>query len=222
MNSIIKKGSNHYILKLTNHKYSKIISNSIIKILDNSYYDKDYCIIQIICENIISFSEYLKNNNYKISEQKCIQLIDNLYKNFSYIIKQNYGIYGIDIEDIIIVDNIFIFISPKYILPLHNSINSNLLFMTLFEPLLSKPYFSSPEIINISTIPASIRIECFYYSLASLVVYCLTNKYIFEGNDLKSVEEIKIIIQSINFSKLYWFLERCLHPNSEERKCFLI
>jgi hypothetical protein len=220
----IKKDSiNHYILKLTNNNYSKIIGNSIIKILDNSYYDKDTHSIHLIYENVITFSDYLKNNNYKLTEQKCIQLIDNLYKHFSYIIKGGYGLYGIDLQDIILVDDLFVFVSSNNILSLHNSkINNNALFMTLYEPLLIKPYFSSPEIINISIIPATIRIECFYYSLASLVIYCLTNKYIFEGNDIKSVEEIKKIIQLIKFGKLYWFLERCLHPNPEERKCFLI
>ncbi|MDI9312990.1 MAG: hypothetical protein QM535_22455, partial [Limnohabitans sp.] len=67
-----------------------------------------------------------------------------------------------------------------------------------------------------------IRTECFYYTLASFIVYCLTNKYIFEGNDVKSFEEINMIIHTIKFGKLFWFLERCLHPNPEERKCFLI
>lgn len=224
MYEIKQESTNHYIVKLSNHKYSKIIINSIIKILDNSYYDKDTYSIHIICENLQTFSQYLNINNYKLSEQKCIQLIDNLYKHYSIIIKDNYGLYGIDLQDIIIVDNIFIFANSDYILPLYNSKihSNNSQFMTLFEPLLSKPYFSSPEIINITTIPATIRIECFYYSLASLIIYCLTNKYIFEGNDIKSDNHIHTIIQSIKFGKLYWFLERCLQSKPEERKCFLI
>jgi hypothetical protein len=95
----------------------------------------------------------------------------------------------------------------------------------LIEPLVKLPYFSSPEIIKITSIPASIPLETFYYSLASLVIYCLTNKYLFEGNDIKSEKEINEIIsdtQFIKFGKLYWFLERCLYLNPRERKCFLM
>lgn len=223
MYELKQQGINHYILKLTTHKYSKILVSSIIKLFQNSYYNKDTQSIHFICENIITFSDYLKNNNFKLSEQKCIQIISDLYKHYTNIIKENYGLYGIDIQDIIMIDEMCIFISPKYILPLqHSRLHSNILTMTLFEPLISIPYFSSPEIINITVLPATIRTECFYYTLASFIVYCLTNKYIFEGNDVKSFEEINMIIHTIKFGKLFWFLERCLHPNPEERKCFLI
>jgi hypothetical protein len=123
-----------------------------------------------------------------------------------------------------LVDNVFIFVSSRYILPLHNKkINDNILsVMSLFEPPSKIPYFSSPELINLTVIPAIIPLQSFYYSLASLIVYCLTNKYLFEGNDVKSDQEINAILSSIKFGKLYWFLERCLHSKPEERKCLLI
>jgi hypothetical protein len=216
----LKQENVHYY-KLTLN--SQILGNSILKMFDNSYYNKDDKTVHFTCEKIQTFSEYLKESKYILSEQICIQIIDNLYKQFSYIIQDKYCLYGIDIEDILLVDNVFIFVSSRYILPLQNSkLHSNILIMKLFEPLLHIPYFSSPELIKMTSIPATIPIQTFYYSLASLVVYCLTNKYLFEGNDVKTVEEINVILGSVKFCKLYWFLERCLHPNPEERKCFLI
>uniref|UniRef100_A0A6C0IVN7 Protein kinase domain-containing protein n=1 Tax=viral metagenome TaxID=1070528 RepID=A0A6C0IVN7_9ZZZZ len=197
------------------------IIHSITKILHNSYYNKDTATLHFVAGEFNTLPNYLKKKGFQLDEKQSIQMISDLYKQFSILVNDyKCCIYGFDAENIIVVDDTFVFVSSNYILPLQST-NTNS--VTLFEPLVKLPYFSSPEIIQLTTIPATISINSFYYSLASLIIYCLTNKYILEGNDIKSEQEIKEIMnKNIKFGKLIWFLEKCLHLDPNQRKCFLI
>lgn len=68
----------------------------------------------------------------------------------------------------------------------------------------------SPEISNITSLPSKIHYQSSYYSLAALVIYCLLNK------DIQAIEEIveenlETLLKPIFYTKIYWFLKRCLH-----------
>ena len=74
------------------------------------------------------------------------------------------------------------------------------------------PLFNNPEIIKIKELPSKINYKCSYYSLGLLIGYCLFGSDILE----KNIEEI---LESISFTKLYFFLKRCF-DNLDER-CLL-
>jgi hypothetical protein len=63
------------------------------------------------------------------------------------------------------------------------------------------------EIGNITTLPSKIHYQSSYYSLAALVIYCLLNK---EKVETKG-EDLETILKPIFYTKIYWFLKRCLH-----------
>jgi hypothetical protein len=127
----------------------------------------------------------------------------------------NYGFYGFSINDILVVDGLFLFCNTQYLVPLQNE---NFIFI---EPI-STPYFSSPEIFKLRTLPSEINYKCCYYSLGLLVVFCLLNNYLLVGNELKTTEEIENILNPLFNTKIYWFIKRCIVPDINKRILLLI
>jgi serine/threonine protein kinase len=126
-----------------------------------------------------------------------------------------YGFYGFDINDILVIDDIFIFCSAEHLLPI---VDDNIIF---YSPI-KTPYFSSPEILELTTLPSEINYKCSYYSLGALVVFCLLNKYLLVGNEIKSLEEVEVILSPLYNTKIYWFIKRCLEENVDKRVLLLI
>ena len=208
---------NEYTYSLKIHGHNIIpLYQTIINMLKNAYYDNETETIIFTAENIKPLKKILFNkNDNKMGLNQCIKMIDELTKQISYLKTINYGFYGFDINDILVIDGIFLFCNTQYLYPLYKD---NFLFI---EPL-SQPYFSSPEIIKLTILPTEINNKCSYYSLGVLVVFCLLNNYLLVSNELKTPEEIDNIMKPIFNTKIYWFLKRCLEPNLEKRVLLLI
>ena len=208
---------NEYTYSLKIHGHNIIpLYQTIINMLKNAYYDNETETIIFTAENIKPLKNILFNkNDNKMGLNQCIKMIDELTKQISYLKTINYGFYGFDINDILVIDGIFLFCNTQYLYPLYKD---NFLFI---EPL-SQPYFSSPEIIKLTILPTEINNKCSYYSLGVLVVFCLLNNYLLVSNELKTPEEIENIMKPIFNTKIYWFLKRCLEPNLEKRVLLLI
>lgn len=208
---------NEYTYSLKIHGHNIIpLYQTIINMLKNAYYDNETETIIFTAENIKPLKNILFNkNDNKMGLNQCIKMIDELTKQISYLKTINYGFYGFDINDILVIDGIFLFCNTQYLYPLYKD---NFLFI---EPL-SQPYFSSPEIIKLTILPTEINNKCSYYSLGVLVIFCLLNNYLLVSNELKTPEEIENIMKPIFNTKIYWFLKRCLEPNLEKRVLLLI
>jgi hypothetical protein len=189
------------------------IYQTIMKMLNSTHYNSDTHSIDFSAEHVIPFKQYL--TTHKINFNVCIKMIDELTKQILFLKKINYGFYGIDINDILIIDNKFIFCSAQNILPIVNN-------AFIFYAPINRPYFSNPEILELTTLPAEINYKCVYYSLGALVVFCLFNKYLLVGNEIKDTKEIDTILSPINNTKLYWFLKRCLTEQIDKRVLLLI
>ena len=101
------------------------------------------------------------------------------------------------------------FCSTRYLLPLVNE-------LIIFNSPIKQAYFSNPELLNLTTLPSEISYKCCYYSLGSLVIYCLLNAYI------KSFEQIEKVIEPLYNTKIYWFVKRCLDSDINKRELLLI
>jgi hypothetical protein len=208
------KQINEFTYSLKIHgQYILPIYKTIKKMLKTAYYDSDTESIFFSAEKVITFKQYISNRKLEIKQ--CIKMIDELTKQMAYLKSMDYGFYGFGVNDILVVDNLFLFCSTQYLIPLQND---NFIFI---EPI-SNPYFSSPEIIGITTLPSEINYKCCYYSLGVLVVFCLLNNYLLVGNELKSTEEIECILMPFLNTKIYWFIKRCLEPKVEKRILLLI
>ena len=207
-----------YNLKI-NGDFEDQLYYTINKMLKSSYYDDETNSIFFSAENVISLKQYILDTIYKkVSYATCIKLIDDLSKQLFCLNDLGYGFYGFDINDILVIDNTFIFCSTQYLLELDESDNTNIIFTSLIK----KPYFSNPELFKLTSLPSKINHKCCYYSLGLLVVFLLMNKYLLVGNEFKTSKEIDNILQPINNTKIYWFLKRCLDDDINNRKLLLV
>ena len=77
--------------------------------------------------------------------------------------------------------------------------------------------FFTPELQELTGIPAKISWKSAYYSLASLVLTCLTGEFLL-GNKSSAGE----ILDKLYATKLYWALMRCLEPEPKDRYYLII
>ena len=196
-----------YNLKI-NGEFNIYIYKLIEKFIKTSNLDYATDSIYFCAENVISFKDYLlKNNN--LSHNKCIKLIYDLTNQILYLKKLGYSFYGFDINDILVVDELFMFCSAEYVVPL---VNESIIF---YSPI-KQAYFSNPELYNLTSLPSEISYKCCYYSLGTLVIYCLLNAYINRS------EQIEKVIEPLYNTKIYWFIKRCLDSDINKRELLLI
>ena len=200
-----------YSLKIQGD-YVSALYKSMQKVMKSIHHDEEKSVIFFSAENVVTFKEYLsEHRTYK----KCIKMIDDLTKQMIYLKKRGYGFYGFDVDDILTIDDMCVFCSTKHLLPV---IEDNIIF---YFPI-KTPYFSSPEIIKLTSLPSEITYKCSFYSLGAVVVFYLLNNYLLVGNEIKSVEDIENILLPLNNTKIYWFIKKCLEKNIHNRVLLLI
>lgn len=224
--SIIKDNENSCILSLHNMSYASgnILYQSIIRTHENTLGFIDPIKKELhfrICSHVYNLLDFFKTKG-RISYLQCMLMIGFLSKQIKQLEEMNYCLLGFDLEDIIVIDDyIFVFVNNKYLLPFDKYEYNKDRVVSLLAPI-KKPYFSSPELIEIIKIPTQIHYKSSYYSLASLVIYFLLDEYMFKGNEVKTDEDIETILRPIHCTKMYWFLKRCLVSSPAKRVLLFI
>ena len=218
MYSIQKKGDNKYSLFIKNSLHRKdfyeffILTNYVPFTFIDSESESESDSLFFHAEEICLLDDLLKKQEYKLSQEQCLHMIRDIGRQIKYFEKKKLAFLGFNIQDILVINkNKFLIIATEFIKPFDSSFFIHLL--GFFE----KPYFSSPEIINVKKLPYKIHYKSCYYSLGVLVAFCLLNEYLLKGNEILSGEKIQTILQPIYLSKMYWFLIRCLNEKVEER-----
>lgn len=210
--------SNQFCLYIEG-EFKKQIYDSLTKtkIIKNTVYDVKNESLYFNAEKVINLSTYLKEKpNNKLSENECINLIFYLSKQIKYNELTNYTFYGFDLDDILVIDDeIFIIANSNNLLPIKNN-------FLILDYLFTKPYFNSPELQEINILPAKIHYKSCYYSLGCLVTYLLLKTYLLVGNDIKDENELDNILLPFYYTKLYWFLKRCLIKDYNKRILLLV
>jgi hypothetical protein len=195
------------------YKYDLYFSVSKTKLLSNSFYDDETNTLIFSAESAERLSDYLDTcENGKMDYLSVIRLIHSISKQMIYLHENNFSFFGFDLDDILVVDKSLFFVaSSNYLLPIVDQTN-----IVFYNPI-KMPYFSNPELFQIHSIPSEINYKCSYYSLGLLVVYCLLNNYLLVGNQIKTDEEIEKALSAIKYTKMYWFLNRCMNSTCEKR-----
>lgn len=214
MYKLTKINDHTYSLKI-HGDYSECLYKLIKIFIKTAHLNYETNTIHFSAENVETLETYFLNQNKSLSYRNCVNLVDDLTKQIIYLHKLNYSFYGFDIKDIIKIDDKYLFCSTRYLLPLTND-------YFIFDCPIDKPYFSSPEIIKLTKLPSRISYKCFYYSIGLLITFCLLNTYLLVGNEIKTVEEIDIILKPLHNTKIYWFIKRCLEEDINTRSILLI
>jgi hypothetical protein len=147
-----------------------------------------------------------------------IKMIYNLSKQIAYLETIMMSFYGYNLDDILVInDNTFFIASTKYLV----NINANDNYIYFYKPI-DKPYFSSPELNELTKLPSIIHYKSSYYSLGTLVAFCLLNTNLLVSKEKRSEKDIENILKPFFYTKIYWFLKRCLNKDCEQRVLLFI
>lgn len=192
----------NYCIKLEGD-YVDVLYDFLIKLVPNATYDSYSKCVYFSAEKVSVLTSVNKMwDSY-------VDLIDCLSKQMLYLKNLGYGFYGFGMKDILTIDDKYIIINNDVLKELHND-------YIIIDSLIEKPYFSSPEIINMKVLPSRVYYSCEFYSLGSLLVYCLFGKHLFIEEDVDRV------LFPITNTKIYWFIKRCIHEDVKKRSLLLI
>jgi hypothetical protein len=171
--------------------------------MDSVYYDslmnnfiKSFTISKIK----IPLPQYLKKHGW-LSYNDAIHMIWYLGKQQEYLLSLGYGIYGLELSDIVVMDGCkFFCINSDKVVEINKQ--GQLSFLKPFLPL-DDYGFLAPEIMMINSLPSYADTNCFFYSLGLMVLYSMFGS--------REKEEL----DTIYGTKLYWCMfrllkERCL------------
>jgi hypothetical protein len=179
------------------------LCNSIQKLIKGSYVDHDSNSVYFSAEKAVPF-----NPNNRLSYHTCIQMVDDLTKQIMLLHKFGYGIYGFNMNDILTIDEHFVFCSTQHMLPLMDD-------HFVFNAPIRRPYFSSPELDKLTKLPSKLNYKCCYYSLGTFVGLCLLNIHLL-------VEDFEKLIEPLHDTKIYWFIKNCTNEDVNKRILLLI
>jgi len=208
-----KLNTNSYIITLKNGPIQEIYKSiSETNILSNIFFDDTNNVetIMFTAEKVRPISILLKEG--KLTNQQITKMIYDLSKQIAYLEINMMSFYGYNLDDILVInDNTFFIASTKHL----TNINAKDYYIYFYKPIV-KPYFSSPELNELTKLPAKIDYRSSYYSLGALILFCSTNVYIF-AEQIEEEQNLLEILEPINYTKPYWFLKRCFYKNCKER-----
>jgi hypothetical protein len=213
--SIKKKKKNEFIMLIKNWDgdYNKFWDNfpvSLMKVVKIDAKSEDTQEITIKAERMELLSDLIKRNK-TMDYTDCLVLLKDIGNQIQSLEMFNMGIPFLKPSDILVVDSRHYFI-----------INTSRILMVSNKTLtINTPYkrssFFTPELQELTGIPAKISWKSAYYSLASLVLTCLTGEFLL-GNKSSAGE----ILDKLYATKLYWALMRCLETEPKDRYYLII
>lgn len=219
--SILKKKDNYELqIKKINQKFENFLLESLN--INNIVTEKKclktgICKINFKANNVVPLKKLINSKKY-LNYDYLSYLFLFLKKQIQFLKENNIGILFLSIDDIVCIQNdkimYFLFLNSNYLF----EINENQMLVTKSFEKKNPTNFLSPELLNVNSIPFDVNYKCVYFSLASLVAFCINGKKIDIFNPMNwSADDFKLILQSIENTKLYWALLRCREVNPNDR-----
>ena len=203
---IYQKDNKYYINNLNN-----LNQNKSFNILFDSFQLETNDFSSIF--SLISLKDFLINNHF--NNDIISKFLKSLYKQINFIIERKYSISFIDISDIMVIDNDkFLFCNFEKLIQINNKKQ-----ITLTQTYDKRNMFIPPELMKNNIIPISIPYTSFYYSLGSIIIYCLQYHYKHDKIDNKQLSSYEIL-QQHKYNKFYFTINNFL--NIEPSKRFFI
>ena len=186
--------------------------------------------------DVLTMREYLKRARHATELHAALRLVHDLGRQLQALIAAGRGIACIGVEDVVIIthrdsdsfahgsiNDLDCTLGDSRMDPQFLFLNDHLLFeldndgALIIDHALPKKLsaFLSPELRVLlksnAPLPQSVHFKTIYHSAAQLIIYFLLNA---EDAEDASAE----YLNPIKYTKLYWFLMRCLTPVSAERK----
>jgi hypothetical protein len=217
----IVEGPHKGIFKIIFAYPSRALINSLIKtkIIQGGTATDDYKTLQFRANTVTT----LKQNTNKNTASFAIQATSSLATQLSYLITaESHTIIGYAPENIIVINGKkSAFIGSEWVVELEGEM------FQLTYPFGPTDFFVSPELFQVKELPSYVHYKTAYFSLACLITHVLLgdeHEYYQEYLKNKNPETILTYLtkHSINGTKLYWLLSRCLLNDPRKRSILFI
>jgi len=230
---IIQEENNTFAIQFSNYN-SEAIIKSITKtriILGATATDNFQTLIfkASTVKSLQQFKEELfqTTGSHSLPPNLVAKLAADLGRQLSYLEDQYMmTILGFMPENIIVVDETkFIYLSAEYM----TEIDQNNDTVMMCFPIEASWFYVAPELLQVRQLPSYVNYKTSYFSFGCLLLYALLennefyNEYIKENDTLRHKKIIEYLNRlSIRGTKLYWFIERCLVIEPENRSILFI
>lgn len=189
---------------LTKSKYQEF--SDILELLEVDKEDVSDDNIKIKAKSIKTLKTYLSENHNVVDYNMAVKITLDIVRQILYLEELDLTYSFITINDIIVIDdNKFLILNQNNIY----KINKN--YLEINKPY-DKSSFMSLKLKENTELPFKVYFTEVYYSVGSILVYCLFNKEISEELDLR------MVLRSIFATRLYWFIVKSLRKDPLKRK----
>jgi len=182
----------------------------LLKIINQKLESDMNKVFTIKANKIVSLAQFLKENGNHIGYDHGLTMLYDLGNQLQSLERFYMGIPFISISDIVVVDNKhFFYLNDEKV---YNFGNNKEIMVDNPHP---KSPFISPEMKQTNKLPMRLNFKSGFYSLASLISFCLFNTDISDANK-------KDVLAPLYTTSLYWALLRMLVMDPIDRFYIII
>ena len=157
-------------------------------------------------KNVCSLRELLSQRREKLQYFEGVKLAQCIGQQLFYLEKYAHTFSWLNLDNILVIDeSSFLCTGIEQLMSVDAF--GRIWFTTPFS--LKLPHIA-PEIQRLKTLPSYVTYKAAYYSLGSLITFCLAE------DDEKSTK-MPLRIEFMADTKLYWFILRCIDPEPSAR-----
>jgi hypothetical protein len=226
---IYKLGKSIYKITFSHTSYSLVTSLVRSRLIAGSSSDEYYKTITFKAETVKTLHQYLDEYTVRTGKKAllvshAVKVVRSLVKQLSYLLEKcSSTIIGYNLEDIIVInDETFAFLGSEFVAKIDAATEMSMISCP-FKP---TDFFFSPEMFEITELPAYVHFKTSYFSLACLAINLLLGDDEYYSEYIKDKQSANILEYLSNHpikeTKLYWLLSRCLVEQPNNRSILLI
>lgn len=212
---------NYYNGNIEFVKPQNILINSLIKsgLLNNAIAEDNYKNVYFKCSSMCLLQDIFK----KLKPINIYKMIYDISSQMRYLLEDENSVFiGFDPRHILVVnEDTYLYINGEHLGTIDDQEKVEIKY-----PPNSQDYICAPELYEITELPCKINYKCSYYSVGILYLYMFkiieTKKtQIIDTNDVEEITQLLKTL-SINHTKIFYFLQRCLQKNPKNRQIFFV
>lgn len=212
---------NYYNGNIEFNKPQNILINSLIKsgLLNNAIAEDNYKNVYFKCSSMCLLQDIFK----MLKPINIYKMIYDISSQMRYLLEDENSVFiGFVPRHILVVnEDTYLYINGEHLGTIDDQANIEIKY-----PPNSQDYIFAPELYEITELPCKINYKCSYYSVGILYLYMFkiieTKKtQIIDTNDVEEITQLLKTL-SINHTKIFYFLQRCLQKNPVNRQIIFV
>jgi hypothetical protein len=193
---------------LTFHEPNEIFCRALAdsKLFGGITITQSFAQTSFYAKNVCSLQELLSKRREKLQYIEGVKMAQCIGQQLFYLEKYAHTFSWFNLDKILVIDeSSFLCVGLEQLMPIDAF--GRMWFTTPFS--LKLPHIA-PEIQRLKTLPSYATYKAAYYSLGSLIIFCL-------AVDDENSTKMPLRLEFIADTKLYWFLLRSIDPEPSAR-----